>query len=272
MKRRIIACGVLLVVFFASFSSAANILFADMAKSGAGPVPCDTFYIGGEYELRIWIESDFIIRAVGAFFALWSQDGATWEYVTKEDGYGATGFVTVVPGCRMDPPEETLDMTGLLVTEVAMSGGGEDDFAVGGVGLTEGIPMGPLEHMISLHIRPIGPWGEAGVTGSICFDTTFIPPPDPNIFIDQYGTGIQPEIDCYFCKPVKLLCGNPNGDNDVNVGDAVYMINYVFREGLAPNPWQLGDANCDGALDVGDIVFLIAASFRYGPQPQCCQY
>ncbi len=249
-----------------------NILSADMALSSNAFQPYDTFFIGGEYEFRIWIENEFTIGGLPLTFTIWSQNGATWEYVTKEDGYGATGFVTVASGCRLDPPEETLDMTSLLVTEYEISGDGVDQFMVGGVAMAGGIPLGPLEHMISFHIRPTGPWGEAGVTGTICFDTAFVPPSAAqNIFVSSTGNAIRPVIDCYHCWPVKLLCGNPNGDNDVNVGDAVFMINYVFRDGRAPDPLWLGDANCDGAIDVGDIVFLIAAAFRYGPQPECCE-
>ena len=134
-----------------------------------------------------------------------------------------------------------------------------------------GVPIGPLEHMVTWHISPTGPATE-GVISTLCIDTVFVPPSAfQNGFISMGGSAMHPEIDCAHCWPVKLLCGNPNGDNDVNVGDAVFMINYVFREGPAPDPWQLGDANCDGVLNVGDIVFLIAAAFRYGPQPECCE-
>lgn len=31
------------------------------------------------------------------------------------------------------------------------------------------------------------------------------------------------------------LCGDSNGDGQLNVGDAVYMINYVFKGGPAPD-------------------------------------
>ncbi|MDD4052528.1 MAG: M28 family peptidase [candidate division Zixibacteria bacterium] len=65
------------------------------------------------------------------------------------------------------------------------------------------------------------------------------------------------------------VCGDANGDTKVNVGDAVYIITYVFRGGPAPDPMGAGDAYCDGKINVGDAVYLISYIFRSGPMP-CC--
>jgi plastocyanin len=69
--------------------------------------------------------------------------------------------------------------------------------------------------------------------------------------------------------PIVYVCGDANHDTKINVGDAVYIINYVFRGGPAPNPLGAGDANCDGHINVGDAVYLITYIFRGGPAP-CC--
>lgn len=61
--------------------------------------------------------------------------------------------------------------------------------------------------------------------------------------------------------------GDANGDGAINVGDAVYIISYVFRGGPAPSPPTAGDANCDGNVNVGDAVYLISYIFRGGPAP-----
>lgn len=61
--------------------------------------------------------------------------------------------------------------------------------------------------------------------------------------------------------------GDANGDGVVNIGDAVYIITYVFRGGPAPVPLTAGDANCDGNVNVGDAVYLISFIFRGGPAP-----
>jgi hypothetical protein len=63
--------------------------------------------------------------------------------------------------------------------------------------------------------------------------------------------------------------GDANNDGSVNVGDAVYMINYVFKSGPPPPCLQEGNANGDGSLNVGDAVFLINYVFKAGPTPVC---
>jgi len=64
-------------------------------------------------------------------------------------------------------------------------------------------------------------------------------------------------------------CGDANGDGETNVADAVYMINYVFKGGPAPDPVEAGDANCDGDSNIGDAVYIINYVFKGGPAP-CC--
>ncbi len=65
------------------------------------------------------------------------------------------------------------------------------------------------------------------------------------------------------------LAGDANNDGAVNVGDAVFMINFVFKSGSAPECGDEGDANSDCALNVGDAVFLINYVFKSGPVPEC---
>jgi hypothetical protein len=66
------------------------------------------------------------------------------------------------------------------------------------------------------------------------------------------------------------LCGDANGDNDVNVSDCVYIINYVFIFGSPPpDPIESGETNCDGDLNVSDAVYLINYVFIFGSPPPC---
>jgi len=249
-------------------AEAANRVHVDVAKSGNVLTPYDTLYIGGEYQLRYWIENDFVIGGIYTDIQIWSDNGATWKFVSQPWGLGHNKYFTIVAGSRMD--DNPLDMTGVSVAEYNIDLEGRDTLGWGGVALFNGLQTGPSEHMVSLHFRPAGPW-TPGEIHTLCFDTCSMPPGPTWLWQDMQGSAMIPQWGGRLCIPVKLLCGNPNGDNDVNVGDAVFMINYIFRDGPAPDPLQLGDANCDGTLDVGDVVFLIAASFRYGPQPECCE-
>ena len=72
---------------------------------------------------------------------------------------------------------------------------------------------------------------------------------------------------------VECVCGDANNDSAVNVGDAVYLINYVFKGGPPPQPLLCcGDANGDVNVNVGDAVYLINYVFKGGPPPVsgCC--
>jgi outer membrane protein assembly factor BamB len=63
------------------------------------------------------------------------------------------------------------------------------------------------------------------------------------------------------------VAGDANGDGVVDPADVVHMINYLFRNGPAPDPLEAGDANCDGVVDPADVVYLINYLFRNGPPP-----
>ena len=70
-----------------------------------------------------------------------------------------------------------------------------------------------------------------------------------------------------FILVAAYICGDANGDEQANVADAVFLINYVFKGGAAPFPLEAGDANCDSGVNVGDAVYLIAYVFNGGPTP-----
>jgi hypothetical protein len=67
--------------------------------------------------------------------------------------------------------------------------------------------------------------------------------------------------------PDAPICGDANGDGDVNVSDAVHIINYIFAGGNPPNPFESGDANCDGDVNVSDAVWIINYIFTGGNAP-----
>ncbi len=62
-------------------------------------------------------------------------------------------------------------------------------------------------------------------------------------------------------------CGDANGNGGVSISDVVFLINYIFSGGAAPNPVRAGDANCSGAVTISDAVFLINYIFSGGASP-----
>jgi len=111
---------------------------------------------------------------------------------------------------------------------------------------------------------------------------------------DNLNNGIQPESsDVYFIMSSvgQSVTGSMQGDNyilvagfwtgyyksgdvtcdgKVDLGDVVFLINYLYRGGPPPSPWETGDVTCDGVIDLGDVVYLINYLFRNGPPPLHC--
>jgi hypothetical protein len=67
----------------------------------------------------------------------------------------------------------------------------------------------------------------------------------------------------------RLTRGDCNGDGAIDVADVMYLINYLFIGGPAPDPLWFGDANCDEAVDVADAMYLINYLFIGGSPPGC---
>ncbi|MCK4427009.1 MAG: dockerin type I repeat-containing protein, partial [candidate division Zixibacteria bacterium] len=65
---------------------------------------------------------------------------------------------------------------------------------------------------------------------------------------------------------------NPTGDvtedGIVNIADVVFLINYLFIEGPAPNPLALGDPSGDCSTNIDDVTYLINYLFVEGPEPE----
>ncbi|MFH1335807.1 MAG: C25 family cysteine peptidase [Candidatus Zixiibacteriota bacterium] len=61
--------------------------------------------------------------------------------------------------------------------------------------------------------------------------------------------------------------GDVTGDGEINLGDLVFIINYLYKNGLPPDPLARGDVNCDDKIDLGDLVYLINYLYKGGPFP-----
>ena len=65
----------------------------------------------------------------------------------------------------------------------------------------------------------------------------------------------------------KLVRGDVNRDGVIDLGDVLYVINYLYKGGTAPDPLWTGDVDCDGIVDLGDVLYLINYLYKGGPPP-----
>jgi len=87
-------------------------------------------------------------------------------------------------------------------------------------------------------------------------------------FIDNYSPSTL-RCACTYCGDAN----SSGGDHPVDVGDAVFLIQYIFNAGAAPlecyQGSSMGDANGSGAVDIADAVYIISYVFAGGGAPHC---
>jgi PKD repeat protein len=198
---------------------AANRVYIDIAGEGS-TTAVDTLLSGRDYQIRVWMENDANILGMTLGFRFTSGDGASWQWLAQSPGYGSSSAVTVIPGCRMYPPDSILDCSGLAVGERSFNGTSPDSIGIGGARcMSGGISSGILQHMVSFHFRAMAPL--SGSSGTFCIDTAFV----PNAFYWLWnlgGGGIHPDVtwgNPSKCWKIKSGSADSDGDGVPDLSD-----------------------------------------------------
>ncbi len=113
-------------------------------------------------------------------------------------------------------------------------------------------------------------------TMQICIDTCFWPPTGHLAWSNPLGQIKVPRLGSEHDTASYKVCfridkcflrGDVNHDFRIDVGDVVYLINYLYKSGPPPYHFGTGDVNDDGTIDVGDVVYLINYLFKGGSPP-----
>lgn len=66
-----------------------------------------------------------------------------------------------------------------------------------------------------------------------------------------------------------FICGDANGSGSVNILDATFIINYLYKSGAAPSPPESADANGNGSINILDATYILTYLYKSGPEPIC---
>ena len=83
--------------------------------------------------------------------------------------------------------------------------------------------------------------------------------------LDTFSVGDGP-VSLSIFDPRKI--GDANADGNIQLSDIIFLVNFIFKGGVAPDPPAFGDLNCDQKVNLGDIIYLVNLIFKGGP-PAC---
>ncbi|MCP4706689.1 MAG: hypothetical protein GY865_18995 [candidate division Zixibacteria bacterium] len=66
-----------------------------------------------------------------------------------------------------------------------------------------------------------------------------------------------------------FVCGEVDGLEGINILDIVFLVNYKYKNGPAPDPYDAGDVNGNPPIDILDIVYLVNFLYKNGPILNC---
>ncbi len=64
-------------------------------------------------------------------------------------------------------------------------------------------------------------------------------------------------------------CGDINDDDNVNLLDITFLIDYLYSGGQAPDPMDKADVDGNGSVNLLDVTYLINFLYKSGPEPAC---
>ncbi len=126
-------------------------------------------------------------------------------------------------------------------------------------------------------VETIGPESSPGWTVHRFLLEDFVPPSSQvkvRFFVSDSNlpSVVEAGIDDFsvFVYTCVISCGDVNRDGEVNLGDVVYLVGYLYRNGSPPacDPvTDCGDVNLDDVINIGDILYLVNYLYRGGSPP-----
>ncbi len=141
----------------------------------------------------------------------------------------------------------------------------------------DSLPIQTLVGLVPMHDPPTFP--TQGLFATLCFtltdrtglvqiDSTFIDPINYLMFTTTEPQGYRPRYVSGEFPVLEYWPGDVNFDGIRDVADAVYLLNYIYKEGSTPPHPITADMNGpDRLIDIEDVVYLLNYLYKGGPNP-----
>jgi hypothetical protein len=117
-----------------------------------------------------------------------------------------------------------------------------------------------------------GYWDDGASVGNcwMDFEENSGYPGSYNIYGNAHSVDRYPNVDCG--EACDCIPGENDGIALTNIFDITNLINYLYREGPIPVPYETcsGDPDCNCTVNIFDITYLITFLYRDGPAPCDC--
>ncbi len=106
-----------------------------------------------------------------------------------------------------------------------------------------------------------GPFIDNTVDGTSLYDY---------MIIAENSTGdISPHSEVFTISSEAFMCGDVDISGKIDILDIVFLINFRYKGGPAPEIMASAEVNNDGRLDILDVVHLINFRYKSGPDLIC---
>jgi hypothetical protein len=115
---------------------------------------------------------------------------------------------------------------------------------------------------------------QLGINGNFSLDPLFCDMASGDFHLDGYSPCVRYNNDCdatigALSAGCGFICGDVSGNYTIDIGDAVYIIAYLFRDGPEPPIMAAADLNANGEPDIADVTLIINFIFRGMALPDC---
>jgi len=214
------------------------------------------------WSLRMDVPDDLIYAFSNGFRVYLSEDGTSDGIITEDIGFEPITAQTLVyfPGASYG------------VSFYGNDGFGADTIGFGTAGGFGGEPIDRHEDVWTITTQV-----EDNAIGSyLCLDSSYFPP--GGIWLWAYAniSGLcTPSWDGPHCYLIEECCqgirGDVTGAEGILIDDLMYLRDFLFVGGHAPDCLKKGDVVIDGEILVNDLVFLVNYLFKGGDAPPQCE-